>query len=107
MTPDMAFECLFISRDPAVFSTMDGLLRDFSVCTNLCLSSSKALGMLAGGSTDLLVVDWEGDASSDLLRDIWKSHMRHKPTIVAISALASCIRGDHVILRKPLTAASG
>src|SRR3984893_12723640 len=107
MTPDMAFECLFISRDPAVFSTMDGLLRDLSVCTNLCLSSSQALGMLAGGSTDLLVIDWEGDASSDLLQDIWKSGMRHKPTIVAISALASDIRGAHVTLRKPITAESG
>jgi hypothetical protein len=107
MTPDGAFECLFISRDPAVFSTMDGLLRDFSVCTNLCLSSSKALGMLTGGSTDLLVVDWEGDASSDLLQDLWKSGMRHKPTIVAISALDSDIRGAHITLRKPITVESG
>jgi len=63
--------------------------------------------MLAGGSTDLLVIDWEGDASSDLLQDIWKSGMRHKPTIVAISALASDIRGAHVTLRKPITAESG
>jgi hypothetical protein len=107
MTPDRAFECLFISRDPAVFSTMGGMLRDLSVSTNLCLSSSQALGMLAGGSTDLLVIDWEGDASSDLLRNIWKSRMRHKPTIVAISALASDIRGAHVTLRKPITAESG
>src|ERR1700730_13888944 len=107
MTPDMAFECLFISRDPAVFSTMDGLLRDLSVCTNLCMSSSTALGMLAEGSTDLIVIDWEGDASSDLLQDIWKSRMRHKPTIVAISALQSDIRGAHVTLRKPITAESG
>jgi hypothetical protein len=107
MTPDGAFECLFISRDPAVFSTMDGVLRDFSVCTNLCLSSSKALGMLTGGSTDLLVVDWEGDASSDLLQDLWKSGMRHKPIIVAISALDSDIRGAHITLRKPITAESG
>ena len=107
MTPDRAFECLFISRDPAVFSTLSGLLRDLSVNTNLCLRSSQALGMLAAGSTDLLVIDWEGDASSDLLRDIWKSRMRHKPTIVAISALASDIRGAHVTLRKPITAESG
>jgi hypothetical protein len=107
MTPDRAFECLFICRDPAVFSTMDGLLRDLSVCTNLCLSSSKALGILAEGSTDLLVIDWEGDASSDLLEDIWKSPMRHKPTIVAISALDSDIRGAHVTLRKPISAESG
>jgi hypothetical protein len=107
MTPDMAFECLFICSDPAVFSPMDGLLRDLSVRTNLCLSSSKALGMLAEGSTDLLVIDWEGDASSDLLQDIWKSGMKHKPTIVAISALHSDIRGAHVTLRKPITAASG
>src|SRR4029077_12065080 len=107
MTPDMAFECLFICSDPAVFSPMDGLLRDLSVRTNLCLNPSRALGILAEGSTDLLVIDWEGDASSDLLQDIWKSRMRHKPTIVAISALDSDIRGAHVTLRKPITAESG
>jgi hypothetical protein len=107
MTPDMAFECLLICRDPAVFSTMDGLLRGLSVSTSLCLSSSKALDLLAEGSTDLLVIDWEGDASSDLLQDIWKSRMKHKPTIVAISALDSDIRGAHVTLRKPITAESG
>src|SRR5260370_23548405 len=107
MTPDRAFECLFMSRDPAVFSTLSGLLRDLSVNTNLCLRSSHALGILAGGSTDLLVIDWEGDASSDLLRDIWKSLMTHKPTIVAISALASDIRAAHLTLRKPITAQSG
>jgi hypothetical protein len=33
--------------------------------------------------------------------------MRHKPTIVAISALDSDIRGAHVTLRKPITAESG
>jgi len=86
---------------------MDGLLRDFSVCTNLCLSSSKALGLLAAGGTDLIVIDWEGDASSDLLQDISKSRVRHKPTIVAISALDSDIRGAHVTLRKPISAESG
>ena len=63
--------------------------------------------MLTGGSTDLLVVDWEGDASSDLLQDLWKSGMRHKPTIVAISALDSDIRGAHITLRKPITVESG
>jgi hypothetical protein len=63
--------------------------------------------MLAEGSTDLIVIDWEGDASSDLLQDIWKSRMRRKPTIVAISALDGDIRGAHVTLRKPITAESG
>ena len=85
---------------------MSRLLRDFSICTSLCLSSSKAVGVLAERSTDLVVIDWEGDTSSELLQDIWKSPMRHKPTIVAISTPGFNVRGAHVILQKPVTAES-
>jgi hypothetical protein len=106
MTPDMAFECLLVSRDPEILSGMGRLLRDFSICTNLCLSSSRATGMLDEGNPDLIVIDWEGEASSELLEEIWKSPKRRKPTIVAISTPGNAIRGAHVILQKPVTAES-
>ena len=85
---------------------MGRVLKDFSICTNLCLSSSKAISVLAEGSTDLVVIDWEGDTSSELLQDIWKSAARHKPTIMAISPPGFNIRGAHIILQKPVTAES-
>ena len=106
MTPEMAFECVLVSRDPEVLCDMGRLLRDFSICTNLCLSSSKAGGVLAEGSADLVVIDWEGDSSSELLQDIWKSPTRPKPTIMAISVAGFNIRGAHVVLQKPVTAES-
>jgi hypothetical protein len=107
MTADMAFECLFVSRDPGVFGTISRILRDLAISTNLCLSSSKAFPQLAGGTTDLVVVDWEGESSSDLLHDIWKSTERKKPIIVAISTLGTPVPGAHIVLKKPVTAESG
>ena len=102
----MAFECLFVSHDPGVFGTVSRTLRDLAISINMCLSSSKAFNQLAGGSTDLVVIDWEGQASSDLLNDIRKCTTRKKPTIVAISSLGAPITGAHVVLKKPVTAES-
>jgi len=107
MTPDMAFECLLVSSDPGVFGTIDRILRELSIRTNICLRSSGAFNLLAKGGTDLIVIDWEGEASSDLLHEIWKFGKTRKPTIVAISALDCPIPGAHVFLRKPVTAESG
>jgi hypothetical protein len=102
MTPDMAFQCVLVSRDPAVCCTVDRILRDFSVSTSVCLSASKALNLLAEGGTDLFVIDWEGEPSSQLLHEIWKLRQR-KPTVVAVSAEDGPPRGVHVVLRKPVT----
>jgi PilZ domain len=107
MTADMAFECLLVSSDPGVFGTIDRILRELSIRTNICLRSSRALNLLAKGNTDLIVIDWEGEASSELLHEIWKSDSTRKPTIVAISTVDCPIPGAHVVLRKPVTAESG
>lgn len=106
MTPDMAFEGLLVSGNPEVVRSMSRALRDLSICTNLCLNSSKAVDMLQEGSPDLVVIDWEGDTSSELLQKIWKSPLRQKPTIVALSLLDQPIRGAHATLQKPLTTES-
>jgi hypothetical protein len=107
MTPDMAFECLLVSSDPGVFGTIDRILGELSIRTKICLRSSRAFDLLANGGTDLIVIDWEGEASSDLLHEIWKFGKTRKPTIIAISALDCPIPGAHVVLRKPVTAESG
>jgi hypothetical protein len=107
MTSDMAFECLLVSSDPWVFRTIDRMLQELSIRTNICLRSSRAFDLLAKGSTDLIVIDWEGEESSDLLQQIWKLGKARKPTIIAISALDCPIPGAHVVLRKPVTAESG
>jgi len=106
MTPEMAFECLLVSRDPSVVCTMNRLLGNLSISTNLCLSSSKAFDQLAEGSTDLIIVDWEDD-SADLLHRIRKSVKWQKPTVVAVSSQDCPVPGAHVVLRKPVTEASG
>jgi hypothetical protein len=105
MTSDMAFECLLVTHDPGVFSTFSRLLRDLSICTDVCLSSSKALAVLEKRGTDLVVIDWE-EASSDLLHELWKAGKWQKPTVVAISPQER-IPGVHLVLRKPVTEESG
>lgn len=107
MTSDMAFECLFVSRDSNLFRTLGGTLRDLSISINLCLTSSRAMEMLSQGSTELIVIDWAGEESADLLHSIWKSGNRKKPTIVAVSDSGSCPPGAHLVLRKPVTAEAG
>ena len=106
MTPEMAFECLLFSPDPAVFSTMDGILHDFSIATKVCPFPTRAAHLLAEGSTDLVVIDLEAENASEFLRQI-AARTRQKPTVLAVSGADCVAPGVHVILRKPVTHESG
>ena len=70
MTSDMAFECLLVSRDPAVLCTVDSILQDFSISTRICPDPSRVANLLGEGGTDLVVIDLEADSSSALLKQI-------------------------------------
>ena len=85
MTPGMAFECLLVSENPDVFTTMSRILQDLSISTNICLSS-RACDLLDEGGTDLVVVDWETENSPELLQKIWKGGKWRKPTVIGISS---------------------
>jgi hypothetical protein len=105
MTADMAFECLLVSRNAEVISIMNRTLGELSISTNICLTPSKAFNLIAEGSTDLVVIDWEDEnASAELLHNIRSSGRWRKPTIVTISAVDHPIRGAHLVLQRPLTA---
>jgi CheY-like chemotaxis protein len=106
MTPDMAFECLLVSRDPGVVCVMNKLLKNLSISTNICFSSSKAFDQLSGGSTDLVIVDWEDD-SAEFLNRVRKSSGWQKPTVVAVSQRDCPVPGADLLLRKPVTDESG
>jgi len=107
MTPEMAFECLLVSHDPAVFCTMHRILKDFSIATNICLSTSKATDLLEEGSTDLIVIDWDPESSPELLQEISKSLLKQKPTVLAVASDDQVVPGVHVLVRKPITPESG
>jgi len=108
MTPDMAFECLIVSRDPQVVCTLNHVLDNLSIRTKLCLTPGLALDVLQQGNTDLVVIDWEDDSSAaNLLREIQKSDVVHRQTVVAVSAMDRPIPGAHLVLKKPVTAESG
>lgn len=107
MTPDMQFECLLVTRDPVTFSTLDRMLQDFSIHTNVCPNPSRAAGLLADGNADLLVIDLEGEHSLELVHQVCKSRVRQKPTILAVSAVDCAVPGVHIVLRKPVTPESG
>jgi CheY-like chemotaxis protein len=106
VTPDMAFECLLVSRDPGVVCVMNKLLHDLSISTSICLSSSRAFDQLAGGNTDLVVVDWE-EGSADFLDKARKLCGWRKLTVVAVSPTECRLPGADVVLRKPVTDESG
>lgn len=106
MTPEMAFECLLVTPDPAVFTTIEGILQDFSIATKVCPYASSATHLLAEGSTDLIVIDLETEDSGELLRQVGTGQ-RQKPTVLGVSAVDSVVPGVHVVLRKPVTHESG
>lgn len=103
MTSEMVFECLLVSCDPDVFSIVARVLRDLSISIDVCLHSSQAIGALGNGSIDLVVIDWEGEASYALLQSIWKDLKGNKPTVVAISSSDSPLPGAHILVKKPVT----
>ena len=106
MTPDMAFECLLVSRDPKVVCTLNHVLDNLSISTKVCLTGSRAISELKGGSPDLVVIDSETDASSELLDHIRRADAVRKKTIVAVTLDEEGLPGAHVVLRKPVTAES-
>lgn len=103
MNSELQFECLLVSRDPLLHCVINKVLHDFSMVVEPCLSSSKACKAIAKGTYDLIVIDWEGDASLEFVHSIWNLRKRKKPTLVAISNDASPIPGAHILLRKPVT----
>jgi hypothetical protein len=107
MTPEMRFECVLVSKDPAVLGTMDTILRDFSICSSVCQDPLKKSNWLGEGSTDLVVVDLDAIKSSDLLQHLGLSQPRQKPTVLAISATELAVPGVDVMVRKPVTLESG
>lgn len=106
MTPEMAFECLLVTPDPAVFSTMGGILHDFSIETKVCAHPSTAANLLSEGSTDLIVIDLEAEDSSEFLQQI-ALRTRQKPTVLGVSRVDGAVPGVHLVVRKPVTHDSG
>jgi hypothetical protein len=104
MTPDMSFECLLISRDPAVLSVIHPILGGLSIDTKICFHPLRAVDMLAEASTDLFVIDLADKSSADIVAKIWKSGPKPKPTVVGISTTEDPIPGVHVTVKKPITA---
>ncbi len=108
MTPDMAFECLLVSRDSQVVCTLNRVLDDLAICTKHCYSASQAFSELMGSSIDLVVIDWEEERSAieflDRLNTLGGTRRR---TVVAVSTSDCCVPGAYLVLRKPVTAESG
>lgn len=107
MTPEMAFECVLVSNDPAVLSTMDPLLHDFSIQTSVCPNPSKVGTLLDQGAADLIVIDLESANYSELLQQLGRAQSKQKPTVLAVSATDCAVTGIHIVLRKPVTTESG
>lgn len=107
MALEMAFECLLVSDDPAVVSTMDPILRDFAIGTSVYPRSLRTGNWLERSGTDLIVVDLETVSSGDLQRQLEQFRTKQKPTVVAVSATDHAFPGVHVVMRKPVTHESG
>ena len=106
MTPEMAFECLLVTPDPAVFTAMGPLLQGYSIATKVCAYPSNAARLLDEGSTDLIVIDLESEDSTRFLQQV-AARAGQKPTVLGVSARDVVVPGVHLTLRKPVTLDSG
>ncbi len=100
MTPEMELECLLISRDAGQYRTLSRLLHDFSITVDHCLNASSACRNLGDGSHDLVILDWEGPDSSELVHQLWSK--RKKPTVIAISDDGCPVTGAHFTISRPI-----
>lgn len=50
-----------VSRDSEVLCTLDPILRELSICTDVSPDPSKMVDILGQVSSDLLVTDMEGE----------------------------------------------
>ena len=107
MTPEMAFQCLLVSDDPSVVSTMDPILHDLSISTNICRNPLRTGSWPVEAGADLFVIDMEALGSAELLRHLCGLQHWRKPTLLAVSATDTSMPDVHVILRKPITVESG
>jgi hypothetical protein len=107
MTSEMAFECLFVSSDADLFRIAAGILRQLSISIEICLRSSNAFDILGTGTTDLVVIDWEGEESAELVHRIWTDQHRKKPTIIAVLPTRASVPGAHLTITKPVSSESG
>lgn len=103
MTADMAFESLIVCRDAETFRIIDRLLSQYSILTNVSLSSVTALEQLKKGSTDLVVIDFDGTDGDALLHNLWALTKCKKPTILAITPGDQRVPLAHFQLKKPFT----
>ena len=106
MNSEMAFECVLLSGDPEVLRSVHSALTELSISTKICLHTLQADRAIAKGSVDLLIIDVEQESFAELLRALWKSGPKQKPTIVAISVLDRNVPGAHLRMCKPLNAES-
>ena len=107
MTPEMAFDCLLVSSDNKLVNVLSRALEELSICITVCQNPLKASSRFTERSTELVVIDWEDARSAaQFLEGIWRSNKPRKPTVVAVSSLDR-IPGAHLLLRKPITPASG
>src|ERR1044071_8935394 len=99
MTSEMIFECLLISRNVDLLRTMNRLLELLSIHTRVCMTSWRALELLPTSHADLVVLDWDqDDTGGELVRKIWSSESRRKPTVVAIVNGTRSIPGAPVLV---------
>lgn len=106
MTSNMAFECLLVSRDQEVYTTMEHALHDLSISTSACVNPSRVPDALRKGTTDLVVVDCALEGARELLLKMCNVTDNRKPTILAISPQEPLPATAHIVLKSPVTAES-
>jgi len=107
MTPEMTFQCLFVSDDSALACTIDPILEELSICRSSCQDPGKAAAILAQVSTDLVILDLDNDSSIELVNRVCSLQNQQKPTMVGVSATDQSMPGIHILLRKPVSHESG
>ena len=110
MTSNLKFEGLLVSQDDKVLRGMTQIIEDLSIQVDICMLSSRAVDLLERRDIDLLVVDWDTNGGSEMVRAARKSAGR-RLTIGAVVAPCNGAEraidaGANGVIYKPLTGIS-
>lgn len=112
MTPNLAFEGVLLSQNAQVLCTMNRVLDDFAIETNVCLRASEAAELLHSRKIDILVVDWDDTAAVQQVIESVKQSATPRVTVLALVAnpdavSRALVSGAQFVLQKPLSVEAG
>jgi len=103
----MSLQALLVSRDPDAVSVLQTVMRDLDVESEVCADLGPAVERLAQGSTSVVVVDYDVEHATELLKLMRQNYAGSCVALAMVKSLASIQAaydmGANFVLIKPVS----